>query len=381
MGRGLLMGSVLALLTLTACSGSDDGPETDPSSGVTPLADEYSVLGALAEVPAIDEEGLQVRTADLRQASEAAGLQVPGSASREEVTPWVLALSGRPAPAGDSSPVVVPWPESFNLQAASPEEFAELLGFSVVDVGAFVEASAPPLSFTTVVGEDDLTPSDDLVELQEGIVTDRDAEDLQQDLGDPSAASRIGVPVRVAGGAGRVAFGPSTPMLRSWLDGATSLADDAGLASVAAALDERDVASAVLMPVQTGGDPIVESLDGRVTPDQAKQLEDDLGDQLPEQSFDAVAVGWGAQGDDPTADVAYHFASAEYAERAAPVLQDAYAEGSSASTRMPYSDFLSVDDVTTDGPVVTVGVTAVEERRAGFLLDAFQQRDLLFASR
>ncbi|KQZ66804.1 hypothetical protein [Nocardioides sp. Root151] len=374
--------AVAATVLVAGCSdddGSNDGDEKrrSPQS----LSEGYSVRGALAEIPAsaVDDDVL-VQTADLRAATEAAGLDVPTDGSREATSPWLSGLTD--ASSESPTPVFVPFGESFNLQAAAPEEFAELLGWSVLDVDSFVELSVPPGRFAVVTGDfDDDTLSSDLTEVGDGVVTDVEGEDFENHLDAVNAANRLGVPTRLARQEDRIALSPSTPAVESWLEGGDSLADDDSLAAVADALDDEGAISAVLTRVEGGADPASAVLGSQASPEQLEALNEQLEGSVPEDPFDAVGIGWSVDDGEAEVHVAYHFDSTDAARDGAEVLEKTYREGTSSVSRTPYSDYLDVEDVDADGPVVTVTVTPAEQGRTSFLYQALQQRELLFVSR
>jgi hypothetical protein len=141
---------------------------------------------------------------------------------------------------GEPTPVFVPMASSFNLDTAAPDEFADVAGWSVLDVDAFVEQTTPPTTFAVVTGDfagDSL--ADDLVETDDGIVSDKDGEDFEVDLDQITALSRIGQPVRMAQDGDKIALSSSTPEVRAWLDDEPSLAEDEAFAAVAGALDAQ----------------------------------------------------------------------------------------------------------------------------------------------
>lgn len=366
-------GAAAAVLATAGCSGDDrgDGP-------VDSWGDGYSVRAALAEIPASAVDGsVLVQTADLRAASRAAGLDRPEDGSREATTPWLQALSGS-SPDGPAR-VFVPFPEPLNIQAATPDEFADVVGWSVVDVDTFAELSALPGAFLVVTGDfGDDTLASDLVEVEDDIVSDREDEDFTSDLGSVNAVSRTGTPTRLARQGDRTALSPSTPAVRSWLGGDASLADDDALASVAEVLDGKNVVSAVLTKVDPGADP--GAFGDRMTPEQREALAEELDDVTPQGPFDAVGIGWAVDGGTPQVHVAYRFGSASAADDAAPVLERAFRDGSSLLTRAPWKEQMTVEETQTDGSVVTVTVTPTGDGRVSDLYQALQRREPLFVS-
>lgn len=374
--RTATVGAALALaLAVTGCSG-DDG--ADGNDDYAALAQDYSVLGALAEIPAsaVDPDSVLVQTADLRAATEADGVDFPSGGSREDVTEWLMRLTNDP-----KAPVFVPLAESFNTLAASPDEFADVAGWSLIDVDSFVEYSVQPETFAVVVGDfDDDTLSSDLVEIGDGVVSDREGEDNEVDPAQSGPLNRLGQPTRFAQQGDRIALGGSTPAVTAWLDGDESLADDQSFAAIATALDEENVLCAVLNSIASGSDPAA-ALGGQASPEQLKALREEFDSWLPKDSFDAVGIGWGVDDGQSQVHVAYHFGSSSAADSAGPVLEQAYREGKSSRAQFPWSDRMGVEDVDVDGSVVTVTVSPTEQGSISDLHQALVSRDSLFVSR
>lgn len=138
------------------------------------------------------------------------------------------------------------------------------------------------------------------------------------------------------------------------MDGEESLVDDDGYADIARALDEHEVYSAVLTAVQPGIDPAALILGDQVSAEQLKAMLEQLEDQLPEESYDTVGVGWSADDDGPQVATAYHFDSEDAAQNSVDALRGLYASGSSVQSQRPFSDYLEVRDAETEGSVVMV---------------------------
>lgn len=371
--------SVLAVaLAATGCSGSDDDDDSKPGGDTVAFAEEFSVLGALAEVPSdvVGDGDLIVQAADLRAASDLAGIDVPTDGSREGTSEWLTGLT-----ANAKAPVFVPLGDLFNTQAASPDEFAEVAGWSVLDVDSFVEYAVPPDSFMVVSGNfDDDTLADDLVDVGDGVVSDRDGDDHETDLANATALNQLGVATRMAQQDHRIAVSTSTPAVQDWLDGDASLADQESFAAVATALDDEDVVSAVIAR-PSAGDPAEAALGGQATPEQIKALEEKLDGQVPEDPFDAVGIGWGVDDGRSEVHVAYHFESSKAAGHGADALEKAYREGVSPQSGLAWSDRMSVEDVESEGSVVTVTVTPTDDGSVNDLYSALMRREPLFVSR
>ncbi|UMG91605.1 hypothetical protein [Nocardioides sp. TF02-7] len=203
---------------------------------------------------------------------------------------------------------------------------------------------------------DDDTLDSGLVAVEDGIVSDRDGEDLVPDLTAAGPLSPIGVPVRMAQADGRIALSPSTPLVRAWRAAGESLADDPAVAAVADALDQRAVVSAAL----------TRTADGPTS-------------DLAFPSYDVVGIGWAVDDGEPVTHVAYHFASAADAADAVDPLSALYRDGTSAVTKEPYADWFSVLSAEAHDEVVVVTVTAADGR-PDRLHQALMAREPLFVS-
>ncbi|SJM45827.1 hypothetical protein CZ771_00520 [Actinomycetales bacterium JB111] len=312
-------GAAAALATaliLTAC-GDDD------------LAGEFSMTGALAEIPAdASPDGGLVMAADLRAACEANGCDWPEDADDDPaVGEWLGTMSGIPQPGVPTPPpVVVALPGIIGSQSSLPAELADQLGFSALDVDTFAAVEAAPQSFTVVTGEGiaDLL-SDDLVETGDGIVSTSDADDLATDMDNSSPADPLGRAVHLAGDGDRIAVSLQTPLVEAWIDGPeATLADDESLASIAHALDDAGVVSAVL----------------------------DTSGTRP------VGVGWAVDDDQGSVGtIAFAYGSESEAESAVDELETLFTEGTDEFGR-PLAERYALEGVATDGSVavVTVGL-------------------------
>lgn len=342
----------------------------------------YSVLDAIGELPAsIEGDAPLIFTGDLTRASEIAGLNRPTDADSDEVNAWVADLTAAPDP-DKTVRVFVPLPVALLPWESPPADMDAQVGWSVVDVESFVALTQPPEHFLVVSGDfDDDTLDEDLSEVEGGVVTDVEGADLEQNLLEPTAFSRVGAPTRLAEDDGRIAASSTTDAVRDWLDGEVSLADDEGYADVATALDEHEVYAAVLSAVQTGIDPAGLILGSQGSAEELQALREQLEDELPEASYDTVGIGWSADDQGPLVATAYHFASEDDAENSADALRELYESGTSVESQRPYSDYLTVENVEVQGSVVVVTSQPAEDVAIDFAYQALLQRDLLFISR
>lgn len=329
----------VGLAGLTGCGGGDDSGGGGGDGG-------FSVETALADLPVPEEptDGETfVHVADLDAASAANGTDRPAAdASDDEVQDWFGTATGLVPPgSGDALPVLVPGLEILGGQgAALAEEIEEDLGFSVVDVRRYAETGAPPFRFGVVtgVGADELDGGE---RTREGdIWSAGTGEDLQQDLEHQTPVRSVGAPLRLAADGDRVAISSSTAAVEDWLaDEADTWADDEDVTAVAAALDEVDVVSAVL----------VAGTEDRVFQDPARR--GDLREAVITEPFSTLGLGWVDA--EATVAVVYAFADEAAAETAADQVEEAFS-GVSIRTREPIEETLEVEDVETDGRIVRV---------------------------
>lgn len=370
MAAGVLaLGLVLA--GGTACGSDDDGDDSDMAGAAQPFDEEFSVLGALGELPVteIDLDKAVVSVADLDAASEAGGVERPSDGSREALLPWLGPLTGM-----EPNPVFVPIAEGFNHSAAAPSEFAEIAGWSLNDVAHFAEISAAPHRFTVATGLDDDVLADSLVDSGDGVRSSTEGEDFEVAPADASAVDRLGRAIRFLQRGNAVGFGTSTPLVNAWGSEGETLADHDPYGRVAAALDDQDVVSAVLVRATEGG--FQGAVGQSLSAEQLAALEEKMGEHIPADPFDVVGIGWDADGE---VHVAYHFADADAAQAGVDVLEKAWREGSSMVTLQPFAELVTVEDADVEGSVAVITVIPVDER-ATRPWQMLQQREPVFVS-
>lgn len=371
--RGVVPAAVLAvaLAGVSGCGSSDDDDGGRTTGEADAFAEEFSVLGALHELPTagVDLDEAMISMADLDAATEAGDVERPEDGSREAFAAWMNPITGV-----EPNDVFVPLAMSFNVPAASPDDFAEVAGWSVNEVASFAEIAAPPYQFAVVTGLEDDALADSLVDSGDGIRSSAEGDDLQPDLANVSGVDKLGRPIRFLQQGDMVGFGTSTELVKGWADNSATAADDDSFAEVAAALDGAEVVSATLTHVSGGG--LAAALGGQgASPEQIEALEEEAGDLIPDAPFDVIGIGWDAEGE---VHVAYHFEDSAAAQESADVLEKTWSEGTTM-TRQPMSEVVTVEGVDTEGAVVVVSVTPAEQR-AGFLHQMMQRRELVFVS-
>jgi len=365
--------TLIVLLVLTAaCGGGDDasadrgGSRSDHGGLVS--GDDYSVESALAELPVPPGDDLvTITTADLVTASELTGADRPSEPDAAALRSWVATVTGTQGQEGEPGPkLFIALARGLGAdQVDDIDEFEAEVGWSLADVDAFVEQSAPPRQLSVVAGRfhDAAPEGDDVEDLSEGIVTAGEGEDLDQ-VGDaPTAARPLGQPLRMSRRGDRIAASLTTPEIESWRDGeGETWADDEAMAAVAATLDEAEAVSAVLV--------------GRLPSSDTPVAVD--GDAAELASHDAVGLGWSVADDRATVTVAYHLGSGADVDAASRAAEEAFAEGTSARTGRPISDLVTVEDVATSGPVVVVTLTPAGESWPDAVYEMLLTRDIPF---
>lgn len=356
MRKRVVVGAAAVALTVSACGGGD--------GGALASGEDYSVLGALAELPAAPEGRVWVETADLRAASELAEHPRPETLDPEEATRWVSLLGGGPqqqeggeAWEMDYLPIHVRTPTMTQPTATHQiQEFHDAAGWSVLDVEAFIEVSgeAGVLPDTVLVGEFADETIAGLPEVDDGVRTIGEGADGEITIDGASAVDQLGRPIRVAHEDGRLALSLQTDTVQDWLGGRDeTLADHEGLAALATALDEAEVVAATLSvggPFTLADHPLAGSLNPDADTHLA-QLEEQL-DFLPEHAFDAAAVGRTVQDGEPVLIAAYYFGDDETAEASVESVRTVFSEGMD-TTGIRLTELYDVVDIAAEGPVLT----------------------------
>jgi hypothetical protein len=358
---------VIALVSVAGCGGGDSNGEgaavPTPQGSALKESDWIATRLGLLPVPDGADEAVEVRVGDLDRVTDLVGLPRPTSmADRQALSDWQYAILGirLPPEAGDTelrpSPAAVP-----NPQSAIPDQGEDdwthgdgRRGWNLLDVGWFAEA-AP------------LEHSPHLTAVLGGTFT---AERLTSSLGGPDANVWSRDPASVgergvlspgtwvhAGLAGAnlvVSDNPDAVRAATDRRGPT-LADNDVLVEMADALDAHGAYSAVLrsrasgfpFPQRPGTDPEVV--------ERAREA-----DLLFPDRFTGVGVGLTADGD-PLALVVYVHDDEQAAARNSDFLKATLEEGNRYDNR-PWADIFTVDDVTTEGRVVTAGLRFADGR-------------------
>jgi hypothetical protein len=370
----------LALLTVAACSGDDDGGSAGTGAGGADLA---TIAGGLASLPETGEPQERIVWGDVERATEVGGLDRPTEPG-EAAVDYLRALTAGPAgdagDAGDDRPVGLVTPEAAHVDRAPDQaELEDELGWSILDVDRFVERQTPPGVVTVLDGSfDESALTDALGEPDDDTWTAGTGEDFAQDLDEVSAARPIGESLWLGLDGDRLSVarssGDSAAVRRAvgGSGGTPTVADDEALAAVARVLDAETPYAALLVRPGLSGVP-----ERSATP---SALEAACEQALPAA---ASAVGTAVADDDgPVFVLAFAHESPEAAEANAEALERIATEGSSYATNRPWSDLLSLDgvDVADDGRTVVARLRPREAGNAMLWYQIVLQQDSLVSS-
>ncbi|WP_111768266.1 hypothetical protein [Nakamurella deserti] len=313
-----------------------DPPAAGAGSAPVTQHDGWTVGGALALLPAtaLPAGEAFVTVGDLVGASGHAGVEHPaGAAGSITVLEWASAVS---APRADATVAALLPEVAQPASLALADDFRAEVGWNLADVETFAEITAPPDRFSVLTGpidEADLTAA--MGTPVEGVWSVGPDVDGRQDLAGRTVARPLGEGLRTASADGAVAVSRATAPLRQWVaGGGRTLAEDPSLAALAAALDEREVYAAVLVPDAT----------------------DAVGEHAALAPFGAMAVGLAVEDGVPVLVVAYRYDTAAAAAGDVATLTDLVRNGAAADGR-PWADRLDVGEVSAEGAVLTGSFT------------------------
>jgi hypothetical protein len=365
-----------------ACSDGDDsgGSGQSGGSGGSGASGEglETIAGALAAVPESREESETVLWGDMARAAELAGLERPDDpGDTDAVVDYVQSLTTGRIDADTTSPVLVLPPEAAGVDRVNElDAFADEVGWSILDVDRFIERQTEPDVVTVLEGGfQESAMSEALGEPSDGlwVAGHRDAGEFEIDIADRTVARPLGESLWLGLDGNRLAVArsrDSAEAARGNGSEAATLADDEAFAALGAALDAEDPYAAMLVRPGLAIDPV----DMRATPEQADALCDVA---LPEATT-GVATGL-ADDDGPVYLVALAHDSSAAAAANAEAFEDVVASGTSAATREPWSDMVTLDgvEVTGDDRVVVARLRPTETGPLALWYQVLIQRDSL----
>ena len=355
-------------VTTSAVTNATTGTTTRATTATTaPGPTAYSVADSLRQIPvaALQSGPVLAVSGDLDRASQLAGVDRPAhDADADAVIGWAEAITGLPHDGKNSDVAVVPLDVVRFERIAQIDEIREELGWSALDVATYAGVDSPPQHFGSMTGSFD----DTQIDAAQGDRTDGiwslGGDDFAVDLKTVTAARPLGSSVRTALEDGRLGEAASTPAIEAWVAGSTeSLADDPAMMSVAEALDDAAVYSAVVVRGATDAG----STSTPSAPSTAKT------DELA--PFDAF--GAGADHDDNGAQIvlAYHCDDDAGATHNGQALRTLFETGSSDRTRQPWSELVEVDDVHVNGQMVVVTLNVLGGRAPTLAYEAIFSRE------
>jgi hypothetical protein len=311
-----VVAGVAATAVAAACSG--DAPE------------ERFVASSLRQVPAASVgDNTLVTLGDVDVAGRLADVERPGSGNESDYGNWLLELEGT-LPDGTVSVI---WPRLFRVPQVSEVEGE--IGFSLADVGSFVEAGDRPAQFVILRGIDTNDIDDALGTRVDGLWQAGESEETNLD--DITPLRPIGTALFLGERDGRIIVGEQRDTVVDWLEGdGESMMDNDAIASVARRLDDAKVYSAM---IASRSDPLESPGSDGVDIDVAP--------------WSVLAIGL-LPGDDRVAVIVYHHDNEDDAQANAEVIEDQFADGVSIRTNEPWSDRLEVRSVDVSGTDVVV---------------------------
>lgn len=336
------MGLVWA--TLVACSGDPDPApaEPDPTAATRPDLPDFSVESMLEEIPgtALTSSRFILRAADLRAASEMAGVELPTGS--DEAPAWIGSLVGT----GPDPQVYVAL--GLPLAPGAPAPMVEEdLGWSVADVERFISWGDDVRTTTVVAGRFD---DETLAGLPEagGIHSAGEGKDLGGSLETASPARPTGMPLRMRTDGSWLIASPFTAAVQDWRSDVPTLADGTVIPEMARLLDASGAYAAAISPP-----PPFSACD--LTPGRIRELGLTL-ESFPEVDMHALAWSW--SDGSPAMTVVYHDADGRGVEETRRLLEGLWS--GPASDRGEMSDMVEVRSVDAVGENVVVSLRPAE---------------------
>jgi hypothetical protein len=348
----------LSVVLAAACA-SEAGPGGGGDSGA---GGDATVSAYLARLPAGDgDDPVVVTYGDIARAAEIAGLERPEDVDDQQaVADFMMEVGGQRQGEGEPARVAVLVP-----QAAQPatsvgdlQGFVDDVGWSILEVDAFAERDTPPRRIALLDGGFDADRLDGtLDDAGDGtwVVGDPDGDVNVEDI---TPARPLGEPLWLSLDDDRLTVTWDHDDMAPARDadgGDGTLAGDATLAALGAALDDRDVYSAMLLR----DDNLLSGIDDRMAGEGASPAQIEGMDLAGCEGMDGAAIGVADDGE-PLIVLALGHVDTDAAGRNADVVADVFEDGEEARTGRPWSDLLTVESVDTEDTVVVVTARPAE---------------------
>lgn len=341
--RVVLLGALVALaVTAVACT-DDDPPDVPRQAGSTTTTSGVRSAGfvgsLLAVAPALQEDAFQVEVVDLAKVRVLNAVAPANPSADAAGTKADIEALAPPAPGTAKAGAGVP-PSVRRAATASYADFRRTFGWSLADVDAFVTAMPPhPVTMKGRFDEAALTAA--LGPPTSGVWASGESGKL--DLGRATPANPTGQSVRIALADGLLVNGlddaSTSAAVRAANGEGPTLADDATLAALAAALDGADVYGALLVRRSS------------FTPRPGRSGAAPSSAVLPAR-FTGIASGGAADGSGPLHVLVWTHADDAAATKNAAAIEKLLADGTS-DTGKTYAELFDVVDVRTAGSTVT----------------------------
>jgi hypothetical protein len=291
----------------------------------------------------------------MARAAEIAGVERPDDpADTDAVTDYISTITGLRSEEGEAPAVAALAPEvAQTSHSAQLEEFVEDVGWSILQVDSFAERNTPPDRVAVLTGDFDGDQLDEALD---------DAGDGVRVAGNPeggidprntTAARPIGETLWLALDDDRLTITANEDDMARARDaggGEGTLAGDETVGTLAGALDDHDVYSAMLEANEAYLTDFADRVLGEgATPEQAEAL----GDRPRCEGVTGAAVGLADDGEPLVVLVLAH-ADESAAAANADVVATALDEDDIPTTGRPWSDLLAVESVEADGGAVVV---------------------------
>jgi hypothetical protein len=382
---------LLAVLCLLLVACSDDAGDEAGGGGDEAVLDEDAgaMVRALGLVSADDADAVVIVN-DYAAAGEALDLDrpAPDEADEESVADWFIPLTvGRDDVVGGLVS------NSFlGTRVVEDEAWRDEVGWAPVDVDLAVEVqpTEDAVAYHAFIGDFDADAIEDAVTDEDNPWSDeletvehsgteyyRWGDDEEQvDPERITVVRPLGQGGSMAVLDGAVLWGDAADALEDGIDAATGatdrLADQEDLAPLAEAMDGLGAMGALFStdPAVFGG--------GRL-PDL-----DDVDATVPDDPvldpYEAFATGVRTGEDGPQVLIALLHDDEDDAEDNVENLEEVVAEAVSVQGGQPWSELVSIDEVETDGPVLTAVLDVAEPQQATMWTDLVYTRDTLLAS-